>query len=1097
VSGERTTKGTESSGTVRDRIFFAIQELEHVLPGQAPIKDFVHHNTLHGLEHLPFPEAVAHARRLTGAAGYLPLEHYRALHRRGRINDADLIGVLDAEEQLKAAEILLVTEEGPVTRRSVYLAALLHPLDPITDQQLGWQIEELQALERLQVDVAPEARQSLLRAAGRSSESQAVCDLWSACLAALGVKHAPLHPEDLFDLSPEQAEAMFAELETEEALSDSQLLTQRHLHRAARRKLQALLDRVGGELTLTGLLKALTGHELLEDLRPYLIRQLGNFLDLGTAAWHRTDPAAGLYASWRRGLDSKPTWILEELYDWHHHIEELPEDPLDAVVEELERLALPRERWEAYLERLALELPGWSGMVLRREMHPHDQRQGPQVRMLDYLAVRLALERLFALRLCAAEWGIEPNLDLLRWQFRRNPSELLVRHALFNERLPEYLTTRAQRLLQQTGPRGGGADSAQWQTLAQLIWTWQQSPDVDRPGRGAWPLFRLAQHLGLPAAVLRALAPPQIEGILECLRRLDPDTTGFIWLRAYESHYRNQIFNALLSNHGRGRWSDRERRPSAQLVFCMDDREEGIRRQLEEIDPEVETLGAAAHFGVPSYWRGLDDKETRGLCPVGVVPSHEVREIPRPGCERLFAEHRQRRGWRARLRDVLHQEVRRNLLSSSAVIAAAAPGAALALAGKVFAPRLFGRWAQRLQLDFDKQVPTDIAITGQSTEGTQGPETPKLGFTTEEQAQRVGNLLETIGLAQGFAPLVVIMGHGSDSDNNPHLAAYNCGACSGNHSGPNARMLATMANRPEVRELLRARRIDIPDDCWFLGAEHNTCDEAITWYDRDRLPKSLREASRGLERRLQQALGSHAHERCRKFYSAPPDPTPQQALHHTEGRGVDFSQARPELGHATNACAFIGRRSMSQGVFFDRRAFLISYDPMHDPDGLILEGLLLANGPVGAGINLEYYFSTVDNERYGAGSKVTHNVVGFFGVIDGAASDLRTGLPRQMIEVHEAMRLLVIVEAKLDLLTAIYQRQPPLQRLIGNGWILLAAKDPDAPVIHTFDPTRGWLRWEGPIEPLPTVQRSADHYAGTMDPLEPVLIAQPEVAVAR
>jgi len=153
-----------------------------------------------------------------------------------------------------------------------------------------------------------------------------------------------------------------------------------------------------------------------------------------------------------------------------------------------------------------------------------------------------------------------------------------------------------------------------------------------------------------------------------------------------------------------------------------------------------------------------------------------------------------------------------------------------------------------------------------------------------------------------------------------------------------------------------------------------------------------------------------------------------------------------------------------------------------------LEPLLLANGPVGAGINLEYYFSTVDNDRYGAGSKITHNVAGFFGVMDGTSSDLRTGLPRQMIEIHEAMRLLVIVEAQLEVLTAIYHRQPSLQELIGNGWLLLVAKDPEAPRIHGFDPARGWVPWTGPRTPLNRVARSADYYPGTLEPLDPVLI---------
>jgi uncharacterized protein YbcC (UPF0753/DUF2309 family) len=207
------------------------------------------------------------------------------------------------------------------------------------------------------------------------------------------------------------------------------------------------------------------------------------------------------------------------------------------------------------------------------------------------------------------------------------------------------------------------------------------------------------------------------------------------------------------------------------------------------------------------------------------------------------------------------------------------------------------------------------------------------------------------------------------------------------------------------------------------------------------------------------------------------------------GRRHDISEARPELGHATNAAAFIGRRSMSRGLFLDRRVFLISYDPSRDPDGAVVEGILLAAGPVGAGISLEYYFSTVDNERLGCSSKVTHNLVGLFGVMEGADSDLRTGLPRQMIEIHEAMRLLVVVEQTPEVLSAIVGRQPALQDLIGNGWIVVASQDPDSGALHRFCPRRGWLRWTGRAE-LPRVARSADWYAGKREALPPALIGE-------
>ena len=147
----------------------------------------------------------------------------------------------------------------------------------------------------------------------------------------------------------------------------------------------------------------------------------------------------------------------------------------------------------------------------------------------------------------------------------------------------------------------------------------------------------------------------------------------------------------------------------------------------------------------------------------------------------------------------------------------------------------------------------------------------------------------------------------------------------------------------------------------------------------------------------------------------------------------------------------------------------------------------MAAGPVGAGISLEYYFSTVDNERFGCASKVTHNIAGLFGVMEGADSDLRTGLPWQMVEIHEAMRLLVVVEQTPEMLSAIVARQPALHELIGNAWIILAACDPSTAAIHVYCPRRGWLPWSGRAV-LPQVGRSADWFAGRDEALPPAII---------
>ncbi|MCW9023782.1 MAG: DUF2309 domain-containing protein, partial [Gammaproteobacteria bacterium] len=640
----------------------------------------------------------------------------------------------------------------------------------------------------------------------------------------------------------------------------------------------------------------------------------------------------------------------------------------------------------------------------------------------------------------------------------------------------------------------------QWLHLAHMIWTWRQTPAADRPFgysvyRTTWPLFRLAQHLGLCAEDVSGLDRNSLDNAISLIGSMDKHRRGFIWLRAYEHHYREQLFNAVVNNRGRGRWKTREHRPDAQVVFCMDDREEGMRRHLEEHNPNIETLGAAGFFGVPINWQGLDDEHITPLCPVVVTPAHHIDEVVQDDALYKGKQHRQRRQWRNKIKDLIFQSTRRNIITSSIVIAVSAPLSLLTMLGKVFTPYYIGQFNNYLRQRFDLQVPTQIKLNAEDVGVDATIENPRKGFTDQEQADKVFGFLRTIGLKKGFAPFAVMMGHGSGSQNNPHMAAYDCGACSGRHGGPNARVFAAMANRPEIRKLLVERGITIPEDTWFLGAEHNTCDEEITWYDLDHVPDSMQAGLNKLQQDLHIATLGSAHERARRLASAPKNPRPQQALQHMMGRSMDFSQARPELGHATNAAAIIGRRSISQGAFFDRRVFLISYDPTQDEEGLVIEAILLAAGPVGAGINLEYYFSTVNNDEYGCGTKVTHNITGLLGVMDGTCSDLRTGLPKQMIEIHEAMRLQVLVEAKIETLTKIYMRQPPLQQLVGNGWLLLSAIDPDTGEITVFKPEQGFVKWDGKQETLTTVKKSPDWYRGHSEPLMPALIEQ-EVAGA-
>jgi uncharacterized protein YbcC (UPF0753/DUF2309 family) len=581
--------------------------------------------------------------------------------------------------------------------------------------------------------------------------------------------------------------------------------------------------------------------------------------------------------------------------------------------------------------------------------------------------------------------------------------------------------------------------------------------------------------------------------MLSVLDAFTPTQHSQIWLVAYEKNYRNAVFQGLCQNQGRGRWAKREQLPQAQIVFCMDDREEGIRRHLEELNPAIETLGTAGFFGVAMNYQGLDDNKTTALCPIVVTPVHDVREVPRSGMERAVTRHNRGRQLLQACGDIFHLGLRRNPLLSFPIMPLLAPVTLLGLLGKSLLPKPQQGFVASVGKALVPDVASQLLFTAPAGKVMEKPSSE--GFTDSEQADRIAGFLRSTGLTYCFAPLVVLMGHGSISQNNPHLAAYDCGACSGRHGGPNARVFAAMANRPQIRELLAERGINIPDDSWFIGAEHNTCNEDIIWYDVGDMPEGFKSAYAILLVQLQHARRMSAHERCRRLASAPRNPKPLQALTHIQERAADFSQARPELGHATNAAAVVGRRSLTQGVFYDRRVFLISYDPTQDEDGTVLERILVAVGPVGAGINLEYYFSTVNNEHLGCGTKVPHNVTGLFGVMEGTSSDLRTGLPQQMVEIHEAMRLQIVVEAKTAVLEQIYGRQAELAELIGGGWIFLSAIDPDDGKIYTFERGVGFVQWQDEAETLPVYANSSDCYQGKTLPVAPALINQPDIRV--
>jgi uncharacterized protein YbcC (UPF0753/DUF2309 family) len=542
---------------------------------------------------------------------------------------------------------------------------------------------------------------------------------------------------------------------------------------------------------------------------------------------------------------------------------------------------------------------------------------------------------------------------------------------------------------------------------------------------------------GFDAERVAALSVEQVAALWDAWDGI-PEVSRLRWFHAaYERHYHEQVLDEV-EGHLAGLSAPTavpRPRAAAQVVCCIDDREESLRRHIEAIEPEVETYAAAGFFGVAMAYQGLGQRETFPLCPPVVTPRHKIREGLAEGARgsRSLANVRVPSLGRAK---PSHTLVR------GALVALAGAAALAPMSAGVLAPRLRARWSP---LRSPRET-TRLALLRTQDELEEGL---LVGFTYEEMADIVRGLLAPMGVIPKLSPLVLMLGHGSHSENNPQAAAYNCGACAGGHGGPNARAFAQMANAPEVRALLVERHgVQLPDDTWFVGGNHDTADEAIVLYDLDLLPDTHRERLSRLVATLDEARIRDAEERCRTFASGV-GKKGVAALRHVQARAEDLAQPRPELGHARNAVCVVGRRAWTRGLDLDRRAFLVSYDPSADEGDLLLR-LLSAVVPVCAGISLEYYFSYVDPQRYGAGTKLPHNLTGLLGVMDGHASDLRTGLPWQMVEVHEPLRLLFVVETTPATMMATMDSNPAIAQLVQNEWVHVALIHPTERTLHVY-----------------------------------------------
>ena len=517
---------------------------------------------------------------------------------------------------------------------------------------------------------------------------------------------------------------------------------------------------------------------------------------------------------------------------------------------------------------------------------------------------------------------------------------------------------------------------------------------------------------------------------------------------ARERAYQRRLAAAIGSGPGD---HPRTERPKVQAAFCIDVRSEIYRRALETVDPEIETIGFAGFFGFPIEYVPIGQTHGGAQCPVLLRPKFVVAETVQDAGEEERSEilgmrimrRRAAKAWKSFKLAAVSSFSFVDTIGLSYVAKLTTDG--FGLTRPVTAPGTDG-----LDRDVRKRLAPKIAagdLAGRST-----------GFDESERVDMAQSVLAAMSMHDNFGRLVLLVGHGSTTANNPHATGLDCGACGGHTGEANARVATAILNDPVVRQGLAERGLALPEDTVFVGALHDTTTDEVTLFEDPLLPESHRAELINVKEKLKAAARGARGKRSALLNVDRAEPLDAQILARTQ----DWSQVRPEWGLAGCAAFIAAPRHRTQGLDLGGRTFLHSYEWQADQGYAVLELIMTAPVVVASWISLQYYGSSVENRVFGAGNKTLHNVVGIAGVLEGNGGDLRVGLPLQSVHdgrrlVHTPLRLSVVVEAPIDALNAVIERLEVVRQLVDNGWLYLLHIDDYGRIDQRY---AGNLRWE-------------------------------------
>jgi uncharacterized protein YbcC (UPF0753/DUF2309 family) len=449
----------------------------------------------------------------------------------------------------------------------------------------------------------------------------------------------------------------------------------------------------------------------------------------------------------------------------------------------------------------------------------------------------------------------------------------------------------------------------------------------------------------------------------------------------------------------------------AQLVFCIDTRSEPLRRKLE--NKGFETFGFAGFFGLPININCKHSSHKFDACPVILKPSFNITRTVECNTKIQSATFK--------LKEHLKKSSKKGFKDLKYNFATAFT---LAESSGLFC----GIWMA---------IKTLLPVTSKKLrtflENKKGLITKSKycidDIPLENQIEMAYNNLKMFGFTSNFSPLVVFVGHKSTSENNAHASGLDCGACGANPGSSNALILAQILNRSAVRQALKIKGIEIADTTTFIGATHNTALDDIEFHCSESLNASSLKSLELLKNTMHEINASNP------------------SLKNKLKASSDWSVTRPEWGLARNASFIIAKRDFSKHVNLDARSFLHSYDYKEDQNFEYLKQIMLGPLMVANWINTQYFFSTYDNISYGSLSKLTHNIVGNFGVMQGNLSDLMHGMTFESLyeddnkPYHEPLRLLTIIEAPKEAVIDVINSNLTLKELVKNQWLNIVLFD--------------------------------------------------------